>query len=134
MHEIIVFVVVSENSKIKFMRSTKEVWEHHCIAFANANIDEVMLDFAEDSVYITTNKVIRGRENIRELYDSHFKTLEKDSLSTIVSQTLEGEIVFFEWTFESPTIMIMDGVDTFIIRNGYIVAQTMRSTPVSKTK
>lgn len=116
------------------MRSTEEVWEHHCIAFAKANIDEVMSDFAEDAIYITTNKVIRGKENIKELYDNHFKSLDKDAASTIVSQTVEGEIVFFEWAFESPTIKIADGVDTFIIRDGFIVAQTMRSTVVSKTK
>lgn len=116
------------------MRTTKEVWEHHCVAFANANIDEVMSDFAEDALYITTNKVIRGRENIRILYDSHFKSLEKDSQSKIISETMEGEIVFFEWTFESPTVKISDGVDTFIIRDGYIVAQTMRSTAINKTK
>ena len=116
------------------MRTTKEVWEHHCVAFANADIDAVISDFAEDAFYITTNKIIRGKEQIRELYDSHFKSLEKNSKSVIVSETMEGEIVFFEWTFESPTIRITDGVDTFIIKDGLIVAQTMRSTVINKTK
>ncbi len=65
------------------------------------------------------------------MYDSHFKILEKKSASNIISETIEGEIVFFVWTFESPSVKILDCIDTFIIRNGYIVAQTMRSTTIS---
>jgi ketosteroid isomerase-like protein len=118
--------------KIKKMRTTKEVWDHHCIAFANADIDEVMSDFAENAIYITTNKVICGKDNIRTLYDEHFKTLEKGSVSNITSVTMEGEIILFEWTFDSPKVKVSDGVDTFIIRDGFIVAQTMRSTAIIK--
>lgn len=116
------------------MRTTKEVWDHHCKAFAEADIDAVMFDFAEDAVYVTTNKVIRSKSNIRKLYDDHFKSLVPGSSSTIISQTIEGEIVFFEWAADSPTASISDGVDTFIIRNGFIIAQTMRGTVVSKVK
>ena len=75
--------------------------------------------------------MIRCKEKIRILHDSHFKILEKESGSNIISETIEGEIVFSEWTFESPSVKISDGIDTFIIRNGYIVAQTMRSTTFS---
>jgi hypothetical protein len=116
------------------MRTTKEVWEHHCIAFANANIDEVISDFAEDAIYVTANNVIKGKENIRKIYDNHFKTAEEGSTSKIISQTLEGEIVIFEWTSDTPSIYIPDGVDTFVIRDGFIVAQTMRGTVINKEK
>jgi len=116
------------------MRSTKEVWEHHCFAFANANIDDVMFDFADDAIYVTTNKVIRNKENIRKQYDGHFKSLEVGSTSKIVSETIEGEIVSFEWTADTPSIYIPDGVDTFVIRNGFIVAQTVRGTVIIKAK
>ncbi len=116
------------------MRTTKEVWEHHCIAFADANIDDVMFDFAEDAIYITTGKVISGKENIRKQYDSHFKAQVPGSSSKIISETIEGEIVLFEWIADTPSIYILDGVDTFVIRNGFIVAQTVRGTVISKTK
>lgn len=116
------------------MRTTKEVWEHHCIAFANANIDDLMFDFADDAIYVTTNNVIKGKDNIRKQYDNHFKSLETGSTSKIISETIEGEIVFFEWTADTPSIYIHDGVDTFVIRNGFIVAQTVRGTVISKAK
>ncbi|WP_298901731.1 nuclear transport factor 2 family protein [uncultured Psychroserpens sp.] len=114
------------------MRTVKDVWEHHKVAFANANLEEVMLDYAEDCIYVTTNKSLVGKDKIRALYKNHFDTLEEGSSSSIISETIEGEIVFFEWTADSPSISISDGVDTFVIRNGYIVAQTMRATVVPK--
>lgn len=116
------------------MRTTKEVWEHHCIAFAAADIDGVMSDFADDAIYVTANNVIKGKENIRNLYDSHFKSMNKGDSSTIISQTIEGEIVFFEWAADTANTSISDGVDTFVIRNGFIAAQTMRCTVVNKIK
>lgn len=124
-------------SKVKnklHMRTTREVWEHHCIAFANADIDDVMFDFADDAIYVTTNTVIKGKENIRKQYDSHFKSLEVGATSKIISETIDGEIVFFEWTADTPSIYIPDGVDTFVIRDGFIVAQTVRGTVISKVK
>ena len=114
------------------MRSVKEVWEHHKKAFANANLDEVMLDYAEDCIYITTNTSFVGKDKMRALYKNHFDSLEEGSTSTIISETIEGNIVFFEWTADSPSISILDGVDTFVISNGYIVAQTMRATVIPK--
>jgi len=126
--------LIIKEIKLRNMRTTKEVWEHHCIAFAKANIDDVMFDFADDAIYVTTNKVIKGKENIRKQYDNHFKSLEVGSISKIVSETIEGEIVFFEWTADTPSIHIPDGVDTFVIRDGFIMAQTVRGTVISKAK
>lgn len=116
------------------MRTVKEIWEHHKVAFDNADLEELMLDYAEDSVYVTTNKSLVGKSKIRELYKNHFASLEEDSSSSIISEKIEGEIVFFEWTADSPSINISDGVDTFVIRDGFIVAQTMRATVVNKNK
>jgi len=115
------------------MRTTQEVWEHHCKAFANADIEEVIADFAENAVYVNADKVINGKEGIRAQYDNHFKNMEANASSTIVKETIAGEIVLFEWTFDSESVSIVDGVDTFVIREGFIQAQTVRATVISKS-
>ena len=115
------------------LRTTKEVFDHHNQAFKAADIEAVMSDFAEETTYVTANGVAKGKDAIREIYLKHFATALVGDSSTIISLVTEGEIVLFEWTAKTATIRINDGVDTFVIRDGSIVAQTARSTPIPKT-
>ncbi len=92
-----------------------------------------MEDFADDAIYVTTNKAVKGKDRIRAIYDSHFRSLDPAATSSIISQTIEGEIVLFEWTADTPAISITDGVDTFVIRNGSIVAQLYAVQQYPKT-
>lgn len=62
------------------MRTTKEVWEHHCIALDSANIGDVMFDFAVDAIYVTAKKVIKGKENIMKLIKAIFFPTHRNSL------------------------------------------------------
>lgn len=36
------------------MRTTKEVWDHHYIVFANADIESVMSDFPVNNLHYNT--------------------------------------------------------------------------------
>lgn len=114
------------------MRTTLEVWKHHCDAFEKSDIEAVISDFSNNAVYVTTNASYVGKDNIKKLYQNHFDNLEVGSVSKIISERIEGEIVLFQWTVDSPTIQINDGVDTFVIRDGLIVAQTVRATVINK--
>ncbi|WP_316846515.1 nuclear transport factor 2 family protein [Pedobacter psychrodurus] len=109
-------------------RTTEEVWKHHCEAFAGVDLEAVMSDFAPDAIYISPGKSILGKENIQALYKQHFENLDTSSTTQITSETLQEGIVLFEWTAESATTRITNGVDTFVIHDGLIVAQTMRCT------
>lgn len=113
-------------------RTTREVFDHHNQAFKAADIEAVISDFAEQAIYVTAHGVSKGKAAIRKIYEQHFRTAAPGDTSTINSLVIEGEIVLFEWTAETAAFRIDDGVDTFVIRGGLIVAQTVRSTPINK--
>ena len=39
-----------------------------------------------------------------------------------------GEVGYLEWTADGPTARVRDGADSFVIRDGRIVAQTIHYT------
>ena len=41
---------------------------------------------------------------------------------------VEGEVGMLEWSYEDSTVQVRDGVDSYVIRRGKIVAQTIRYT------
>lgn len=76
------------------MRTTKEVWDHHCIAFANADIDEVMSDFAEDAIYITADRVIRVKKTSEHCMTAILKHLKKNQHLILSVKQLRVKLSF----------------------------------------
>ncbi len=87
----------------------REVFAHHGQALAAGDLDEIVLDYAEDSVLISPAGVARGRDGIREVFAK-----------------------FLEWAAASAINRVDDGVDTFLFGDGMIRAQTVRYTPAPK--
>jgi hypothetical protein len=46
----------------------------------------------------------------------------------VPTQIFEGDLLFIEWSADSERTRVEDGIDTFIFRDGEIVAQTVRYT------
>ena len=44
------------------------------------------------------------------------------------AQLVEGEVAFLEWTAHSESVRMVDGADSFFIRDGLVVAQTIHYT------
>jgi len=41
---------------------------------------------------------------------------------------MQGRVGFLEWTYEDSTVCVRDGVDSYLIEEGKIVAQTIHYT------
>lgn len=50
------------------------------------------------------------------------------------AKVIEGEIGFLEWTADCDNARIEDGADSYVIRNGFIVAQTIHYTILKKNR
>jgi hypothetical protein len=48
------------------------------------------------------------------------------------NRLIEGRVAFLEWTSESEHACVRDGADSFVIENGWIVAQTIHYTVDAK--
>lgn len=97
---------------------TQKVLEHHAIALAAHDVDETMTDYTDDSVLITNiGGVVKGAEAIRAVF-------EAPSVLSGVERTgvhVEGEVAFITWKADG----IPFGTDTFVIRDGKILVQTV---------
>lgn len=114
-------------------KSTEEVFSHHLEAYSKKDIVDVISDFSEDAIYISSTGIIaKGKAQIKKVYENYFESQDPKTTSAITNKVIEGGIVFLEWTSDSPVFSVQDGVDTFVINNGYILAQTAKFTVVKK--
>lgn len=109
-------------------RAPREVLDDH-LALAAAGDWETDLarNVAEDVVVLTGFGVFEGREQVRvlaELLDAQLPGGRFEYTTVVV----RGEVGFLEWRAEADGARVRDGADSFVIRDGRIVAQTIHYT------
>jgi hypothetical protein len=112
-------------------RTPQEVFAHHGRALAAGDLDEIVVDYAGDSVLITPAGVARGKEGIRAAFAKLLDDLPNAAWD-LKKQIFDGDLLFLEWAADSAVNRVEDGVDTFVFRDGMIWAQTVRYTPQPK--
>lgn len=114
-------------------RTPEEVYASHGAALMGEDLDALAANFAEDAVIITPAGVRHGRGGARENFTQLFTDLpqaEWDMRTTLFG----GEILFLEWSATSAESSATHGVDTFVIRDGLIRAQTVRYALTPKAR
>jgi SnoaL-like protein len=111
--------------------STEATLGHHLQAVSEG-VDAIMQDYTPDSVLFTPDGLLRGLEPIRAFFDGFLRTSPPELLRaiTLVRQDIEGDVAYIIWKAE-PFIPL--ATDTFVIRDGKIVAQSfavLAPTPV----
>src|SRR5690606_17653077 len=81
------------------------------------NVAEDIVVFYEDGIY-------HGHAGVRQLAELLMQQLPNGSFEYSV-KSVAGEFAFLEWTGRSATSIILDGADSFCIRDGKIIAQTI---------
>ena len=107
------------------MTSTTDVINHHLKAFAERDLQGVLSDYAPNAVFFTQNGPLRGVDAIRPLFTAMIAEFGKPGASfTMQQQFVEGEHAYILWTAETADNVYELGTDTFVVRNGQIVAQS----------
>jgi ketosteroid isomerase-like protein len=106
-------------------RTPQEVTAHHVQAMGAQNLDELVADYAEDAVFITSAGVMHGKNGVRAGFTQLFNDLPHASWD-IKTPIFEGDVLFVEWAADSATTRAYDGVDTFVFGDGLIRVQTTR--------
>jgi hypothetical protein len=112
-------------------RTPQEVFAHHGQALAAGDLDEIVADYADDSVVITSAGVARGKDAIRDVFVGLLADLPAADWD-LKNLIFGGDVLFLEWVADSAVNRVDDGVDTFVFRDGMIWAQTVRYTPQPK--
>lgn len=102
------------------------VYNHHAAAFAAGDVEGALSDYAADAVLVTGDGPIRGHEALRGAFTQMFATVFKPGTydMTVEAKYVEGDVVFMVWHASCATVDISLGAETYVIRDGKIVAQT----------
>jgi hypothetical protein len=114
-------------------RSAEEVLNDHLDLANRGEIEQdLQRNFADDFVALTTYGEFRGHDGARraaQLLD------EQLGRTRYEYHTLKchGEVGFLEWTAEGPKGDVLDGADSYLIRDGKIRVMTIHYTVQPKT-
>lgn len=111
-------------------RPAAEVLRSHLQEGKHGTVDEDLpRNYAEDVVILTGCGVYRGYDGMRQLAQLLREQLPnmRFEYRTVL---VEGEVGFLEWRAEADGAKVEDGADSYVIRDGRIVAQTIHYTVV----
>lgn len=115
------------------MRTAKEVLEDHLNLSKNGTIEEdLKRNYAEDVLLLTSHGTFTGHEGLKRLMENLNKELPVASFA-YKNFLVEGEVGFLEWSGDARDTKVEDGADSYVLRNGRIVAQTIHYTVSRKS-
>ena len=94
-------------------RSPQEIFKHHAEALMAGDLDEIVADYTDDAVVITPRGSHHGKDGVRESFVALLADLP-DAKWDVPVQIFEGDVLFIEWTAETPMARGTYGVDTFV--------------------
>lgn len=113
-------------------RTPEQVFDDHLNLAAEHRFDEdIERNIAPDCVILERRGIFHGRDGARELA----RWLEEelpDAPYVYTNRLVAGRVGFLEWTAEAAHTRVRDGADSFVIEDGWIVAQTIHYTVEDK--
>jgi hypothetical protein len=105
---------------------TEKTLARHWRDFGAGDVESIMADYAPDAVLVTARTTWKGHTEIREGFRKLFAEMFPPKLTAVKleKQVVEGELAFIVWSGDSPKYSVPFATDTFLIRDGKIVAQT----------
>lgn len=103
--------------------TTEAVLSHHLQALFARNVDDILLDYSEESVVFSANGVSKGLEQIHGFFTYAVSVMTPEVLAVlqVARQDLDGEFAYLLWS-APPTVTF--ATDSFCIRDGKIVMQS----------
>ena len=118
------------------MTLTKDVVERHLAYFYKGDINGILSDYAPGTVLFTPDGPLRGIPSIRPFFEALVAEFGKPgSTFSMKQQFVDGDHAYILWTAQTADNVYELGTDTFIIRDGKIVAQSFagKITPRGQT-
>ena len=107
------------------MPSTSDVLDQHLKCFGENDLDGVLADYSSDAVFFVPGKRLRGPRAIKPFFQALFSEFAKPGASFSIQQRyVEGDYAYILWSAETADNLYDAATDTFVVRNGKIVAQS----------
>jgi len=107
------------------MPSTMDVLDHHLMCFGKGNLDGILADYAADAVLFMPQGPLKGRDAIKSMFEAMLAEFSKPGASLAMRQKcVEGDYAYILWNAETADNRYEAATDTFVVRNGKIIAQS----------
>src|SRR5262245_35510407 len=116
---------MSVTETAKKMASTKDVVDRHLKCFGEGDLNGILSDYAPGAVMFTSDGPLRGADAMRPLFQALIVEFGKaGAVFSMKRQFVEGDYAYILWTAETSDNVYELGTDTFVVRDGKIVAQS----------
>lgn len=107
------------------MRTAKQVLEEHLKLRQEKDLEEdLKRNYAEDVVLLTIHGTFHGHQGVRKSA-SILREEAPEAVYDYKDLLIEGDVGFLEWTGSAKGSVITDGADSYLVRNGLIITQTI---------
>lgn len=112
---------------------TETVLNDHLSAFGKGDVDAIVAHYSADAVIIVPGGIKRGHAEIRTMFEGLVKEFGAPGVTfEMLNSDIDGEIALIVWKAETGKAVYNMGTDTFIIRDGKIVTQTLAANTTMK--
>jgi ketosteroid isomerase-like protein len=107
------------------MPTTNDVLDNHLKCFRENDLDGVLADYSSDVVLFTLDGPLKGPDAIKPFFQAFFSEFAKPGASfTMLQRYVEGDYAYILCRAETADNSYEAATDTFVVRNGKIVAQS----------
>lgn len=111
------------------MRTTTEVIHDHLMKRLGGDVEaDIRENYADSVAVLTKSGVYLGLAGI-EAAAEELSRLVGDATFTFEQTVISGEYAFLEWSASDGRRIVSDGADSFVVRDGRIVMQSIHYTP-----
>jgi ketosteroid isomerase-like protein len=115
------------------MKSTKDIIDHHLKAFMERDLNGVLSDYAPGAIFFTQQGLLAGPDAFRPLFQGLIAEFSKPGATfNMKQQIVDGDHAYIFWTAETADNVYELGTDTFVVRDGKIVAQSFTGKITAK--
>lgn len=113
------------------MRTTTEVLHDHLMRRLSDDVTgDIEENYAPEVVVLTGSGIYRGHEGVARCAEELARLVGGGRYRYEETLVCE-EFAFLEWSVEGDVADVVDGADSFLVRDGRILMQTVHYTPRS---
>jgi hypothetical protein len=115
------------------MKTTREVLDNHLICFGKGDVNGILSDYAPTAILFTPAGPLKGVDAMRPLYEGLIAEFAKPGSSfEMKHQSVVDEYAYILWTAETAENRYDLATDTFVVREGKIIAQSFAAKILPK--
>jgi ketosteroid isomerase-like protein len=116
------------------MSTTSEILKQHLKCFGENDLDGVLADYSSDAVLFISGGALKGPSAIKSFFQPLLAEFSKPGASfSMRQQYVEGYYAYILWSAETADNSYEEATDTFVVRNGKILAQSFAAKITPKT-